>query len=94
MFPRLTPEGCRVICLRTIKMQDKNYEEYDVNNFCKIILAGVDLELKEEPMYGNILLFDLEYTPFSRFLAFTPTVTKNLVRCLIVSTQRILYLYI
>jgi len=53
--------------------------------FCQVSIAILDLQLKSEPMYGNIILYDLKHIRLAQFMAFTPTLTKNLLRCCIVS---------
>jgi len=81
LFPNLTPEGNRIFCTKTCHTTDE--DKFDVTMFCKVTIALLDLQLKEEPMYGNIFLYDLKHVGLSQFLAFTPTLTKNLLRCCI-----------
>lgn len=83
LFPKLTPEGHRIFCTTTKPMVDD--EHYDVLLYCKAALAILDLQLKAEPMHGNIIMYDLKHVRLSQFMSFTPTITKNLLRCGIVS---------
>jgi len=78
--PKLTPEGHRVLITRSIQSDDENF---DVELYCKMNLIALDLQVKEEPVYGNIILFDVKNFSLSQFLAFTPTVTKNFMKCCI-----------
>jgi len=81
IFPKLTPEGYRVNCCGTLPTTDD--DKFDVEMFCKMSLVALDLQLKEEPSHGLIFLFDLKHIKLSQFLAFTPTVTKNFLKCCI-----------
>lgn len=83
LFPKLTPEGNRIFCTTTRQSSDD--EKYDVMLFCQVSIAILDLQLKLEPMYGNIILYDLKHIRLAQFMAFTPTLTKNLLKCCIVS---------
>lgn len=83
LFPKLSPEGNRVFCTKTSPTTDD--EKFDIVLFCQVSIAILDLQLKEEPVYGNIILYDLQHVRLSQFLAFTPTLTKNLLMCCIVS---------
>ncbi|XP_027836886.2 alpha-tocopherol transfer protein-like [Aphis gossypii] len=81
LFPKLTPEGNRIFCTTTRPSSDD--DDYDVMLFCQVSIAILDLQLKLEPMYGNIILYDLKHVRLAQFMAFTPTLTKNLLRCCI-----------
>lgn len=83
LFPKLTSEGNRIYCMKFYPTTDNDV--YDVLMGCKASLAVLDLQLKLEPMYGNIILYDLKHVRLSQFLCFTPTITKNLMTCSIVS---------
>jgi len=83
LFPKLTPEGNRIFCTTTRQSSDD--EKFDVMLFCQVSIAILDLQLKLEPMYGNIILYDLKHIRLAQFMAFTPTLTKNLLKCCIVS---------
>lgn len=89
MLPKMTPEGHRVLITKSIPNDD---DKFDVELYCKMSLVALDLHVKEEPVYGNIILFDVKHFTLSQFLAFTPTVTKNFMKCCVVSTL-VLHLY-
>lgn len=79
----MTPEGYRVLITKAIQSDE---DKFDVELYCKMSLVALDLQVKEEPVYGNIILFDVQHFTLSQFLAFTPTVTKNFMKCCVVST--------
>lgn len=79
IFPKLTPEGYRVNCARSLPTAED--DKFDVEMFCKMSLAALDLQLREEPSHGIIILFDMKEFRLSQFLAYTPTVTKNFLKC-------------
>ncbi|XP_050428173.1 alpha-tocopherol transfer protein-like [Adelges cooleyi] len=81
LFPKLTPNGERVFCTRTHPTSDD--DQFEAQLIIKTAIAVLDLELKDTPMYGNIILLDLEFVRLNQFLACTPTLTKNLLRCTI-----------
>lgn len=84
LFPKLTPEGNRIFCTKTSECDEDNF---NFKLFCQVSLAVLDLQVKEEPMYGNVVLYDLKYVTMSQFLAFTPTLTKRLLSLCLVSRQ-------
>jgi len=61
--------------------------KFEVQTFVKAVTALQDLLLKEEPMYGIIIVVDLKHFRLSDFMAFTPTLTKNMMKCLLVSVN-------
>lgn len=86
LFPKLTPDGNRIFCTVTHPTTDET--EYNVISVIKLSLAILDLQLKTEPMHGNIILYDLKHVRLSQFLAFTPTITKNMLQCALVSISQ------
>lgn len=84
IFPNPTSDGCRIFCTKTNPTTDDDC--FEPEQFCKASLAVLDLMLKAEPVYGNIVIYDLKNIRLSQFLAFTPTITKNFVKCCTVST--------
>lgn len=82
--PKLTPEGYRVVIIKSVPMA--NDYKFDVSTFVKAVTTMQDVVMKEEPMYGNVYVYDLKHFRMSEFMAFTPTVTKNMNKCFIVST--------
>ncbi|VVC39731.1 Cellular retinaldehyde binding/alpha-tocopherol transport,CRAL/TRIO, N-terminal domain,CRAL-TRIO lipid [Cinara cedri] len=79
LFPKRTPEGNRIFCTKTNPSTDD--DKFDVMTLLQVSLAILDLQLKEEPMYGNVFLYDLQHVRLSQFMAFTPTITKNILKC-------------
>lgn len=75
------PEGYRIHCTTTIQCNEEDF------NVMMLSIAALDLQMKEEPMYGNILLFDLKYMPLSYLLSFTPTLTKKVISVYLVRIQ-------
>lgn len=90
LFPKLTPEGYRIFCTKTNPTTDE--DAFDFLLFCQVSIATLDLQLKDEPMYGNISLYDLKHVQLSQFLAFTPTMTKKLLKIGMVSDYTFTYI--
>ncbi|VVC39734.1 Hypothetical protein CINCED_3A001403 [Cinara cedri] len=78
VFPKLSPDGYRIVCTKTRQTVD---EKFDALCFCRANLAVLDLLLEKEPMHGIIYLYDLQYLRWSQFLVVTPTMTKNILSC-------------
>lgn len=83
LLPKLTPQSHRVLCVKTNPVADN--EKFDIMLFCRVTLGHLDLQLKQEPLHGHVFLYDLKHVNMSQLLAFTPTITKNLFKCCIVS---------
>jgi len=80
-FPKRTLKGERIQCIRSVQSPDTSDNDYDAVRFCKYWMTSLDLLLDEEPMYGNITIFDMTDMSLSKFLTFTPTLTKKMVTC-------------
>lgn len=65
----MTPEGHRIIIINSIQTDD---EKFDAELYCKMTLAALYLQIKEEPMYSKIILYDVQHFTLSQFLNFTP----------------------
>lgn len=83
VFPKLTPEGYRVFCYKTRPIVDKDM--FDAKIFCRTTLFLIDLQLRLEAPHGSIVIFDQKFVTLYQQLAFSPTLTKNLFKCTIVS---------
>ncbi|VVC39804.1 Hypothetical protein CINCED_3A020519 [Cinara cedri] len=77
VFPKLTPEAYRVMCSRMYPTA-KDLKLDFLLSF-QSYLAILDLQLRIEPMHGEIFLFDLEYLPLSQFVNLPPLMTKNYI---------------
>lgn len=86
LLPKRTPEGNRILCVKTNPVTD---DMFDIMITIQVALAVLDLQLKEEPMYGNVFMYDMRHVRLSQFLACTPTITKNMFKCGYVSTYSI-----
>ncbi|VVC39729.1 Hypothetical protein CINCED_3A014696 [Cinara cedri] len=75
LLPKLTPEAYRVLFNKSYLMVEEI--ELDFLFYFQTILANVDIQMREEPMRGNIILLDLEYFPISQFVNLSPTLLKN-----------------
>lgn len=82
LLPKMTPEANRVHIIRSI---ENNNGDYDAVTTCKGSLKIIDHLMRQEPIYGLVFLFDLKHCQLSYLLRFTPTLTKNLMRCISVS---------
>lgn len=90
VLPKLTPEANRVHIIRSIENNDG---EFDAMAMCKGSLKTIDYLMRREPVYGLVFLLDLKHCQLSYLLSFTPTLTKNLMRCIDVSIINIIQLY-
>ncbi|VVC39722.1 Cellular retinaldehyde binding/alpha-tocopherol transport,CRAL/TRIO, N-terminal domain,CRAL-TRIO lipid [Cinara cedri] len=77
LFPKMTPEAYRVMCIR-MKPMEKDMK-VDFKLFFQLFLAILDLQMNIEPMHGEIFLFDLENLPIGQFMNLPPTMTKNCI---------------
>lgn len=84
-FPKRTPEGHRIVCVKTRQFNDDT--KVDGMTVANISVSILDALLKVEPMYGNDFLYDLEHLKFSSLLVFTPKLTKRLISIWLVSIQ-------
>lgn len=82
----MTPEGYRVHVCRSI---ENTSGEFDAMALVKGSLKTIDFIMRREPIYGFIFLFDLKYCQLSYLLNFTPTLTKQLMRCIDVSINNL-----
>lgn len=82
VLPKMTPEANRVHVIRSIENNDGDFSAL---NMCKGSLKIIDYVMRREPIYGLIFLLDLKHCPLSYLLNFTPSLTKNLMRCIDVS---------
>lgn len=89
VLPKLTPEANRVHIIRSIENNDG---EFDAMAMCKGSLKTIDYLMRREPVYGLVFLLDLKHCQLSYLLSFTPTLTKNLMRCIDVSIINIIQL--
>ncbi|VVC40931.1 Cellular retinaldehyde binding/alpha-tocopherol transport,CRAL/TRIO, N-terminal domain,CRAL-TRIO lipid [Cinara cedri] len=79
LLPKMTPEANRVHIIRSIENRDV---EFNAMVMCKGSLKTIDYLMRREPIYGMIFLLDLKYCQLSYLLSFTPSLTKNLMRCI------------
>ncbi|XP_050428160.1 alpha-tocopherol transfer protein-like [Adelges cooleyi] len=79
LMPKMTPEANRVHILRTIENNDS---EFNAVAMCKGTLKTIDYLMRREPIYGMVFIFDLQHCQLSYLLSFTPSLTKNLMRCI------------
>lgn len=79
ILPKMTPEANRVHIIRTIENNDG---DFDAMAMCKGSLKIIDYLMRREPVYGLVFLLDLKHCQLSYLLSFTPTLTKNLMRCI------------
>jgi hypothetical protein len=92
VLPKMTPEANRVHVIRSIENNDGHFSAL---NMCKGSFKIIDYIMRREPIYGLIFLLDLKHCPLSYLLNFTPSLTKNLMRCIDVSNNFLgLYIYI
>lgn len=82
LLPKMTLEGNRVHVIRSIENNDG---DFNAMAMCKGSLKTIDYLMRREPIYGLIFLLDLKYCQMSYLLSFTPSLTKNLMRCIDVS---------
>jgi len=78
----MTPEANRVHVIRSVENNDG---EFNAMAMCKGSLKVIDYLMRREPIYGMIFLLDLKHCQLSYLLSFTPSLTKNLMRCIDVS---------
>lgn len=83
ILPKLTHEANRVQLIRSIENNDG---EFNAMAMCKGSLKVIDYVMRREPIYGMIFLLDLKHCQLSYLLNFTPSLTKNLMRAIDVST--------
>lgn len=88
VLPKLTPEANRVHIIRSIENNDG---DFDAMSMCKGSLKIIDYLMRREPVYGLVFLLDLKHCQLSYLLSFTPTLTKNLMRCIDVSINIIIH---
>jgi len=67
--------------MTVIQSPDTDDNEFDAVRFGKISMTVLDLILNVDPMYRNIVIMDVKDMTMSKFLSFTPTITKNLMYC-------------
>lgn len=82
----MTPNADRVHIIRSLENNDG---EFHALSMCKGSLRTIDYLMRREPIYGFIFLLDLKYCQLSYLLSFTPSLTKNLMRCIDVSIDNL-----
>ncbi|VVC39727.1 Cellular retinaldehyde binding/alpha-tocopherol transport,CRAL/TRIO, N-terminal domain,CRAL-TRIO lipid [Cinara cedri] len=75
VFPKLTSEACRVMCTRLVPTSKDT--KLDFLLYFQVMLGNLDLQMKEEPMRGEIMLLDLEHLSLSQFMSMPPSLIKN-----------------
>lgn len=80
----MTPEANRVHVIRSIENNDG---DFNAMAMCKGSLKTIDYIMRREPIYGMVFLLDLKHCSLSYLLSFTPSLTKNLMRCIDVSAK-------
>lgn len=86
LLPKMTPEANRVHVIRSIENNDG---DFNAMAMCKGSLKTIDYLMRREPIYGLVFLLDLKYCQLSYLLSFTPSLTKNLMRCIDVSINNL-----
>jgi len=79
LLPKMTPEANRVHVIRSIENNDG---DFNAMAMCKGSLKTIDFLMRREPIYGLVFLLDLKHCQLSYLLSFTPSLTKNLMRCI------------
>lgn len=85
VLPRMTPNGNRVQVIRTV---ENTNGDFNAMAMVKGTIKTIDSVMRREPIYGYVFLLDLKYCQMSYLMSFTPTLTKNLMRCLDVSLKK------
>lgn len=87
ILPNMTPEAHRVLFI--VAHMPLNDSKLDLFIFCKAILGTLDLQMRDEPMRGEIFVLDLKGLPLRFFLSISPFMTKKCIDLCIVSINRL-----